>query len=153
MSRRILELKRYDDIPEAEIISLVGEAVGEQFTELEFAHIGEVLSGEDYVIAELFFPSLKYMYDIIKSQKDDSVQTPMTIRFATMMRYAVWKMYDPSDLEPDVQPILQDCAHLFLQTCYSISEVDDKRYLLMGVAAAVGDSEAAKRLHDLAGGY
>ena len=153
MSRRILELKRYDDIPEAEIISLVGEAVGEQFTELEFAHIGEVLSGEDYVIAELFFPSLKYLYDIIKSQKDDSVQTPMTIRFATMMRYAVWKMYDPSDLDSELQPILRDCAHLFLQACYSISQVDDKRWLLMGVAAAVGDSEAAKRLHDLGSGY
>ena len=81
-----------------------------------------------YVIAELFFPSLKYLYDIIKSQKDDSVQTPMTIRFATMMRYAVWKMYDPSDLDPELQPILRDCAHLFLQACYSISQVDDKRW-------------------------
>jgi hypothetical protein len=153
MSRKILEIHRHHGLSESEIVSLIEEAIGEQFTENEFSSIGECISGEDYVISEFFFPSLKHLFDIVKSQKDDQVQTRLTLHLATMMRYAVWKMYDPNKVDPEVRTALQDCAHLFLDACYSIAAVDDKRYLLMGVAAAMGDAEAAKRLHDLGSGY
>jgi hypothetical protein len=152
MPLKILDIDRAFDGPDSEIVSLVGEVVGDQISVAEFAQIGERLCGEDYTIAERFFPSLRHLYDIVKSQKDDSDRIKMTVQLATTMRYAVWERYCLSDLEPSVRAALKDCSRLFLDTCFLIKEVDDKRYLMMGVAAALGDADAAKVLHDLGSG-
>lgn len=152
MNLKILDIDRSFDGPDSEIVSLVGEVVGDQISVTQFAQIGERLSGEDYTIAERFYPSLRHLYEIVKSQEDDSDRIKMTVQLATTMRYAVWEMHCPLDAEPSVLSALKDCSRLFLETCFLIKNVEDKRYLLMGVAAALGDAEAAKVLHDLGSG-
>jgi hypothetical protein len=153
MSLEILDIDRYYSGPDGEIVSLVGKAVGEQISVLQFAQIAERLSGEDYTIAERFFPALRYLFDIIKSQDRECDRVKMTIQLATTMRYAVWKMCDPQDTDPAIASAIQDSCQLFLETCFLIDEVDDRRYLLMGIVAGLGDSDAAKLLHDLGSGY
>jgi hypothetical protein len=153
MNLKILGIDRSFDGPDSEIVSLVGEVVGDQISVTEFAQIGERLSGEDYTIAERFFPALRHLYDIVKSQKNDSDRIKLTVQLATTLRYAVWKMNCPHDTEPSVLSALRDCSQLFLETCFLVEKVDDRRYLLMGVAACLGDADAAKILHDLGSGH
>ena len=153
MRLEILDIDRSYDGPDSDIVSLVAKVVGEQISVLQFAQIAERLSGEDYTIAERFFPALRYLLDIIKSQKDERDRMKMTVQLATTMRYAVWKMYAPQDKDPTILSAIKGSCQLFLETCFLIDEVDDRRYLLMGIAAGLGDSEAAKLLHDLGSGY
>ncbi len=153
MSLKILDIDRFYDGPDSDIINMVGEVVGEQITVTEFALIGERLSGEDYTIAERFWPSLRYLYDIIKSQNDEQDRVEMTVQLAVTTRHAVWKMFSPREVIPTFMPDLKDCCGLFLETCFMVEDVNHKRKLLMGIAAAMGDSEAAKILDDLWSGY
>ena len=153
MSLKILEIDRWYQVPDSEIVSLVGEVVGHPISSNEFDRICDRLSGEDYTIAKRFWPALRHLYDIVKFQNDENERVKMVITLATTTRYAVWKMFSLQDFEPKVREAAEDCCRLFLETCFSVKEVDDRRYLLMGVAAAMGDSEAAKLLHDLGSGY
>jgi len=152
MSLKILEIGRFYEGPDSDIVSLVSDVVGEQITVIQFGQICERLSGEDYTIAERFWPSLGYLYDIVKQQENENDRVEMAIQLATTARYAVWEMFSTQEVEPSVWDATKDCCRLFLESCFLVSDVDDKRYLLMGIAASMGDSEAAEKLHDLGSG-
>ena len=153
MSESILALSYPSGKSDEQIVSLVASIVGTQLTADQYRQVCEHLTGEDYTIAERFWPALRHLYDIIETQEDEHRRADMTVTLATTTRYAVWQMFSPQTFDPEIRGAAEDCCRLFLETSFSISDVNDKRHLLMGVAAAMGDSEAAKHLHDIGSGY
>ncbi len=159
MKPKILDTERDYDDPAETVVSMVEEAVGYQMSPTEFDHIQRHLSGEDYTIAQRFFPSLKHLVKIVECQKNDLHRHEMILQLAVSARYAVWDSFDPMESEHGIQLSVKECCRLFLEDLMnfkdtekkmSTSDIDSRRYLLSAIAACWGDAKAAELMHDLA---
>ena len=152
LDKSLLTLSYPNDEPDEVIVELVAQLVGKQLSLAEYRKVHEHLSGEDYTIAERFFPALENLVQLVNDQENASTRNSMAVTLAVSMRYAVCNDFDPTEFDATTQAKIQDCCRLFVEHYIQTDDVENQRYLLTGIAACKGDISATTVMHDLASG-